>query len=73
MIPLDWPEPCQIAADMLANGKGDPGLLHYRLYDRLVAIDKMCRAKGGALISRQVIACIIENWRDMNEDEKVYG
>lgn len=63
---------CKIAAEMI--GGGDEGLLNYRLHDKLTEIDDMCRKLGGALVSRQVIASIVQQFvaNELN-GQKVYG
>ncbi len=36
------------------------------LVDMLIEVQKMCEETGGSLRSRQVVACIIQNWKNKN-------
>jgi len=62
------------AARILAGiGTGDPELLHPGIVLGLNEIDDLCRADGGELHSRQVIATFIFAWRNANPGARVYG
>jgi hypothetical protein len=58
---------------MLGGKPGDAGLLHHDLYDLLSNIDVRADLLGGELVSRQVIAAVIEFWKRMNPGEKPLG
>jgi len=60
-------EHCEIAAQMLDT---EPGLLDYRLVERLNQVAKLVKIAGvfGRLQSRQVIASIIVQWQEGREN-----
>lgn len=53
----------QIAAQMWGARAQDGTRLNCTLYDALTNVDDLCRAAGGTLHSRQVIAAVIVNWQ----------
>ena len=62
-------EHCDIAAQMLDT---EPGLLDYRLIERLnriAAYVKIAAGSDGRLRSRQIIALAIVQWQDENTDD----
>lgn len=52
---------CRIAAEMIGI---DIGSLDFEFVERLNSIAKLVSNSGGKLVSRQVIATVIVNWRE---------
>ena len=63
----------KVAARMLNPDNPDVGLIHALLRDEINAVDDMVHRAGGELISRQVIANIIHQWRHACPTMKPYG
>ena len=58
------PEPrcIQIAAAMLDANPETMQCTHTELYDRLIRVTSLTQPLGGELVSRQVIALIVDGW-----------
>lgn len=65
--------PHGIAAQMLGGSPSDGGRLHHDLYDLLSEIDVLAGNFGGELVSRQVIATVIQFWKLTHPGEKALG
>lgn len=63
----------RIAARILSGDDGRPELLHLGIILCLNEIDDLCRADGGELHSRQVIAAFLFAWRNANPGARPYG
>jgi hypothetical protein len=63
-----------IAEHMLTGiDRGDGGLLHYDLYQRIERAALLTERLGGRLFSRQVIAAIIASWEMANPNANPLG